>query len=154
MADSSVDISKVQQIAGTDLSLKGEEHVQRYRETNGEVGHIWNGVTTLLLTFTGRKSGEKRTIAIIYTQVGDAAVIIASKGGWPTHPQWYLNVLEDPKVEVQIKDRRFKAIARTAQSPEREEIWAQCVANWPNYDIYQSRTDRQIPVVVLDPVEG
>lgn len=148
-----IDTSKVQQIAGTDLSLKGEEHVRKYRETNGEIGYIWNGVTTLLLTFTGRKSGQERTIAIIYTQVGDTPVIIASKGGWPTHPQWYLNLLEDPHCEVQIQGRKFKAIARTAQSPEREEIWAKCVANWPNYEIYQSRTERLIPVVVLDPVK-
>lgn len=147
-----VDTSKVQSTPGTDLSLKGEEHVRVYRETNGETGYIWNGVTTLLLTFTGRKSGQKRTIAIIYTQVGDAPVIIASKGGWPEHPQWYLNLLENPDCEVQIKDRVFKARARTAQSPEREAIWAECVKNWPNYDIYQSRTERLIPVVVLDPV--
>ena len=147
-----VDTSKVQSVPGTDLSLKGEEHVRVYRETNGETGYIWNGVTTLLLTFTGRKSKEKRTIAIIYTQVADAPVIIASKGGWPEHPQWYLNLLEDAECEVQIKDRLFKARARTAESPEREAIWAECVKNWPNYDIYQSRTERLIPVVVLDPV--
>lgn len=147
-----VDTSKVQTVPGTDLSLKGEEHVRVYRETGGETGYIWNGVTTLLLTFTGRKSGQQRTIAIIYTQVGDTPVIIASKGGWPTHPQWYLNLLENPDCEVQIQNRVFKARARTAESPEREAIWAECVKNWPNYDIYQSRTDRQIPVVVLDPV--
>ncbi len=147
-----VDTSKIQATAGTDLTLKGEEHVRVYRETKGETGYIWNGVTTLLLTFTGRKSGQQRTIAIIYTQVGDSPVIIASKGGWPTHPQWYLNLLENPECEVQVKDKVFKARARTANSPEREAIWAECVKNWPNYDIYQSRTDRLIPVVVLDPV--
>lgn len=146
------DQSRVQPETGTDITLVGEEHVRVYRETKGETGHIWNGVTTLLLTFTGRKSGEKRTIAIIYTQFGEVPVIIASKGGAPTHPQWYLNLLEDPDCEVQIKDRVYKARARTAQSPEREAIWAECVKNWPSYNIYQSRTDRQIPVVVLDPV--
>lgn len=147
-----IDTSKVQASPGTDLTLTGEEHVRVYRETNGETGYIWNGVTTLLLTFTGRKSGQKRTIAIIYTQVGETPVIIASKGGWPTHPQWYLNLLENPDCEVQIKDRVFKARARIAASPERELIWADCIKNWPNYDLYQSRTDRQIPVVVLEPV--
>ena len=149
-----VDTSKVQSVAGTDLTLLGEEHVRQYRETNGETGYMWNGSPCLLLTFTGRKSGLKRTIAIIFTPVGDSCVIIASKGGWPSHPQWYLNLLEDANVEVQVKDRVFKAVARTAQSPEREAIWAECTKNWPNYDIYQSRTERLIPVVVLDPVSG
>ena len=147
-----VENSKGQATAGTDISLLGDEHVRVYRETGGEQGYIWNGVTTLLLTFTGRKSGLKRTIPIIYTAVGKSCVIIASKGGAPTHPLWYLNLLENPNVEVQVKDKVFNAVARTAPSPEREEIWAKCVANWPNYDVYQSRTERQIPVVVLDPV--
>lgn len=147
-----VDTSKVKTTAGTDITLMGDEHVRVYRETGGEQGYIWNGVTTLLLTFTGRKSGLKRTIPIIFTQVGDACVIIASKGGWPEHPQWYRNLLEDPNVELQVKDKVFKARARTAGSPEREELWAKCVANWPNFAVYQARTERQIPVVVLDPV--
>jgi len=99
---------------GTDVSLLGEEHVRRYRETDGEVGHIWNGATALLLTMTGRKSGEERTIPIIYTQVGDVQVIIASKGGAPEHPIWYLNVLAEPKVKVQIKGEKFDAFAQSS----------------------------------------
>jgi deazaflavin-dependent oxidoreductase (nitroreductase family) len=134
----------------TDISLRGEEHVRLYRDTNGEQGYIWNGVPTLLLTTTGRKSGEPRTIAIIYTPYRDAYIIIASKGGSPVHPAWYLNILENPQVELQVKAERFRAVARTAPSPEREAIWAECIKAWPNYDIYQSRTDRQIPVVVLE----
>ena len=135
---------------GTDISLIGEDHVRAYRETGGETGYIWNGVTALLFTTKGRKSGEPRTNAIIFTQVGDKYVIIASKGGSPTHPAWYLNILEDPNIEVQIKDEVFPATARTAQSPEREELWAEAVKNWPNYDVYQSRTERLIPVVVIE----
>lgn len=146
------DTPRVVSAAGTDITLRGDEHVRVYRATGGEQGYIWNGVTTLLMTFTGRKSGLKRTIPIIFTQVGEAFVIIASKGGSPEHPQWYLNLLAHPDVEVQVQDRLFNAHARTAPSPEREELWARCVANWPNYDVYQSRTDRRIPVVVLDPV--
>ena len=134
----------------TDTSLLGEEHVQVYRETDGETGYIWNGVTTLLMTMTGRKSGEPRTIPIIFTQVGDKQVIIASKGGAPKHPVWYLNICDDPNVEIQIKGDKFKATARTAESPEREELWAEAVKNWPNYEIYQSRTERKIPVVVIE----
>ena len=137
---------------GTDITLLGDEHVRVYRETNGESGYLWNGVPTLLLTFTGRKSGEKRTIPIICTKVGDSYVIMASKGGSATHPLWYLSVSENANVEVQVKADKFKAIARTAQSPEREAIWAEAIKAWPNFDLYQSRTDRVIPVVVLDPV--
>lgn len=135
---------------GTDITLIGEEHVRRYRETDGAVGYEWNGVPTLLLTTKGRKSGEPRTIAIIFRQVGEAQVLIASKGGSPTHPLWYLNIEADPEVEVQIKGERFAARARTAEGEERERLWAEAVAGWPNYDVYQSRTTRRIPVVVLE----
>lgn len=135
---------------GTDISLLGAEHIRRYRETDGEVGYIWNGVTALLMTSIGRKSGEARTIAIIFTQVGDKSVIIASKGGAPAHPAWYLNIQDDPNVTVQIKGDVFEATARTAEGEERAELWAKCVEQWPNYDVYQSRTERVIPVVVLE----
>ena len=143
-------LKPVESSPGTDITLLGEEHVRVYRETGGETGYLWNGVPTLLLTMTGRKSGERRTIPIIYRQVGDKYVIIASKGGSATHPAWYLNVSADPNVEVQIKGEVFRATARTAASPEREELWAEAVSAWPNYDLYQSRTTRLIPVVVLE----
>ncbi len=139
---------------GTDITLMGDEHVRVYRETNGETGYIWNGVTALLLTFTGRKSGQQRTIPIICTKVGDSYVIIASKGGSAEHPLWYLSVSENPHVDVQVKADKFKAVARTAEGAEREALWAEAVKNWPNFDVYQSRTTRVIPVVVLDPVRG
>jgi deazaflavin-dependent oxidoreductase (nitroreductase family) len=139
-------------VPGTDISLLGDEHVRVYRETDGETGYLWNGVPTLLLTTKGRKSGAARTIPIIFTRYGESFVVIASKGGSPTHPKWYLNILDDPHVQVQVKADRYEAVARTADSPEREAIWAECVKTWPNYDIYQSRTERKIPVVVIDPV--
>lgn len=135
---------------GTDISLIGEDHVRRYRETDGETGYMWNGATALLLTTKGRKSGEDRTIAIIFKQVGDRYAIIASKGGSPTHPAWYLNTLADPNVTLQIKGERFAGVARTAEGAERDELWAASLEQWPNYDIYQSRTDRKIPVVVVE----
>ncbi len=135
-----------------DTSLLGEAHVRAYRESNGEQGYIWNGAPILLLTTTGRQSGEPRTIPIIFSRYGDGYVIMASRGGSPTHPKWYLNILEDPHVQVQVKADAYEAIARTAQSPERENIWAEALEVWPRYDEYQSRTTRQIPVVVLDPV--
>ena len=136
----------------TDTSLLNAEHVRVYRETNGEQGYIWNGSPILLLTSKGRKSGEDRTIPIIFTGWGEGWAIIASKGGSPTHPKWYLNVVDDPHVQVQVKGDVFEAVARTASSPEREQVWAEAIKHWPNYDVYQSRTDRQIPVVVLTPV--
>jgi deazaflavin-dependent oxidoreductase (nitroreductase family) len=137
--------------AGTpDLSLLGAEHVRVYQETDGEQGYLWNGAPILLLTTKGRLSGEPRTIAIIFSRWGDSYVIMGSKGGSPTHPKWYLNILDDPQVKVQVKGDVFAARARTAQSPEREKIWAEALKTWPRYEEYQSRTERQIPVVVID----
>ena len=135
---------------GTDMSLLGPEHARVYRETNGETGYIWNGVPTLLLTTTGRKSGEARTVPLIYRQAGDRSVIIASKGGSASHPAWFLNVSENPEVEVQIKGDRFKARARTATAGEKPEMWKTMASEWPDYDAYQESTDREIPVVVLE----
>ncbi len=145
-------IKPVAQSAGTDITLLGEEHVRVYRETNGETGYIWNGVPIILVTYTGRKSGLQRTFPIIYTPVGNSYVIIASKGGSATHPMWYLNLLDNPNVTLQIRGEIFAGRARTAPSPEREALWSECVKAWPSYDLYQSRTDRVIPVVVLERV--
>ena len=135
-----------------DLSLLGEAHVRAYRETNGETGYLWNGVPILLLTTKGRRSGEPRTIPIIFTAHGDGWIIIASRGGSPTHPKWYLNLTDEPRVQVQVKGDHYEAVARSATSPAREQLWAEAVKTWPAYDVYQSRTTRQIPVVVIEPV--
>src|SRR5579864_1855607 len=125
-----------------DGSILGDEHVRIYRETNGERGYIWNGAPILLVTTKGRRSGEARTIPIIFTQHGDSWVIIASRGGSPTHPAWYLNVVDEPKVQVQIKGDLYEAVARTAPPGEREKIWAEAIKTWPRYDVYQSNTTR------------
>ena len=135
---------------GTDITLIGEEHIRRYRETDGEVGYLWNGATACLLTTKGRKSGEARTIAIIFTQVGNRIAIIASKGGAPAHPAWYLNAQADPHVTIQIKGEVFEGIARTADDAERAELWAEAIRQWSNYDVYQSRTERKIPILVVE----
>jgi deazaflavin-dependent oxidoreductase (nitroreductase family) len=135
---------------GTDISLIGEDHIAKYRETNGTIGYLWNGATALLLTTKGRKSGEERTIAIIFKQVGDRYAIIASKGGAPAHPAWYLNAVNDPNVKLQIKGEKFNGVARTAEGAEREELWAASLEQWPNYNVYQSRTERKIPVLVVE----
>jgi deazaflavin-dependent oxidoreductase (nitroreductase family) len=136
--------------ATPDLALVGEEHVRRYLETNGEVGHDWNGVPALLLTTKGRKTGEDRTSALIYGRLNDAYVVIASMGGAPTHPMWFLNLVATPEVTSQVGADRFAARARVAEGGERIAGWEEMVEIWPNYDVYQSRTDRVIPVVILE----
>ena len=136
-----------------DLSLFGADHVAKYRQTDGEVGYLWNGVPCLVLTTTGRKSGEPRDTPLICAADGDDGntyVVIASQGGAPTHPQWYRNLSEQPRVNVQVKGDRFDAVARTAEGAERERLWQLMADAWPSYDVYQSRTDRVIPVVVLE----
>jgi deazaflavin-dependent oxidoreductase (nitroreductase family) len=133
--------------------LHGPEHVRRYRETNGEVGYVWrDGVLTLILTTTGRRSGTPRSNALIFGEDGDTYVVVASKGGAPRHPDWYTNLVARPEVEVQVKDRRFRARAHTAEGAERERLWRLMTGIWPDYDSYQRHTDRQIPVVVLEPL--
>lgn len=132
--------------------LFGQEHVERYRATDGAEGHEWQGTQTLLLSTTGRKSGEQRTTPLIYGTDGDSYVIVASKGGSDEPPAWYLNLSENPGVEVQVKADRFKAHARTASPEEKPGLWKTMVGEWPAYDEYQQRTDREIPVVVLDRV--
>ena len=132
-------------------TLFGEEHVRRYRETRGEVGHIWRrGAKTLLLTTKGRRTGEPRTTPLIYENADGAYVIVASKGGAPQHPGWYRNLVKNPDVEVQVKDEVFRARARTATGDEREGLWRLAAQQWPDYDAYQQTTDREIPVVVLE----
>ena len=130
--------------------LFGQEHVDRYRATDGEEGHEWQGTQTLLLTTTGRKSGEPRVAPLIYAPAGEAYAVVASKGGADAPPAWYVNLTANPEVEVQVKAERFKARARTAGPEERDELWPTMVAEWPSYDEYQAKTDREIPIVLLE----
>jgi deazaflavin-dependent oxidoreductase (nitroreductase family) len=134
-------------------TLFGEEHVRRYRETGGEVGHRWKrGSKILLLTTKGRKSGQPRTKPLIYEADGDRYVIVASKGGAPEHPDWYENLQAEPNVELQVLDEVFPARAHVAEGEERERLWQLVNGQWPDYDSYQEKTDREIPVVVLERV--
>ena len=130
--------------------LFGQEHVDRYEQTDGEEGHEWNGTTTLILTTKGRKSGEERSTPLIYQSFGNDHLIVASKGGADEPPAWYLNLQEDPEARVQIKGERFKARARDAKPDEKPEMWRTMAETWPAYDEYQEKTDREIPVVVLE----
>ena len=134
-----------------DVTLLGEEHIRRYRATYGEEGYLWNGATSLLLTTTGRKSGEARTSALIFAQDGDDYLVVASMGGAPNHPSWYLNITANPEAEVQVKGDHVRVTGRTASDEEKPRLWQIVTEVWPNYHVYQTRTDRAIPVVVLSP---
>ena len=128
------------------------QHIKSYVESDGRQGHRWHGVDTLLLTTRGRKTGKLRRSALIYGQDGDSYVIVASKGGSAEHPSWYLNLVADPDVEVQIEAETFAARASTAIGPRRERLWRMMAEIWPDYVKYQRRTERQIPVIVLERV--
>ncbi len=132
--------------------LFGREHVKAYRESGGEVGHEWQaGVFTLLLTTKGRRTGQHYTTPLIYGRDGDSYVVIASKGGAPEHPDWYLNLQANPDVEIQVLADVMQATARTATPDERERLWPMMAKIWPDYDEYIRKTDREIPVVILTP---
>ena len=133
-----------------DDELFGDEHVRVYRETGGERGYHWRGTTVLLLTTTGRKSGEQRTTPLIHRTDGDRWIVVASKGGTPDHPSWFYNLSEDPEIEIQVKDEKIPVRASTVEDEERERLWKLMTEVWPDYDAYQANTDRKIPVVALE----
>jgi proline iminopeptidase len=137
------------------------DHSHRYISSGGTDGHMYTvtppgyaemTVPSLLLTTTGRKSGEKFIFPLFYGETGDGYVIVASKGGAPEHPGWYKNLVANPHVEVQVGTKKLKAVARTVTGEERAKLWEQAVQFWPPYADYAKKTDREIPVVVLDPV--
>ncbi len=136
------------------------DHIRRYRESDGADGHMWDAsvaggsglVPTLLLTTVGRRSGRELTLPLIYGEVEGGYAVIGSKGGAPSHPAWYQNLETNPEVDVQVGPNRFRARARTASGAEREKIWQQMVGIYAPYTEYQARTERQIPVVVLEPL--
>ena len=126
------------------------EHLDSYLATNGAVGHIWRGLPTLLLTTTGRRSGEERLLPLIYGRDGDRYVVVASRGGAPDHPGWYKNLVDDPEVQVQVGSDRFRARARTANRDERPRLWRLMTKIFPAYDQYQAITRREIPVILIE----
>lgn len=129
--------------------LYGKEHVDRYLATDGAEGHDWQGTSTLILTTTGRRTGEPRDKALIYGRDGDAYLVVASRGGADEHPAWYRNLVEDPTVLVQVKGDRFTAKARTATAEEKARLWPIMTEQWLAFDDYQRKTERDIPVVIL-----
>jgi deazaflavin-dependent oxidoreductase (nitroreductase family) len=125
-------------------------HISQYVETDGRKGHRWQGVPTLLLTTRGRKSGKLRRTALIYGGDGDRYLVVASTGGAPANPAWYLNLVDNPEVELQVGAARFRARARTADRDERPPLWEMMASIWPDYDRYQAKAKREIPVIILE----
>ena len=135
-------------------------HIEKYL-SDPEAAHMWDAgqagasgaLPTLLLTTTGRKSGEARHSPLIYAEDGEAYVVIASKGGFPSDPAWYLNLTANPEAEIRVGPKRLRVRARTAHGEERARIWAKMRDIYAPYDDYQARAKtREIPVVVLEPI--
>jgi deazaflavin-dependent oxidoreductase (nitroreductase family) len=126
------------------------QHIRRYVESDGRRGHRWGGVHTLLLTTRGRRSGKLRRTALIYGRDGERYLVVGSSGGGRKHPSWYLNLAENPEVEVQVGPDRFTARAHTATGKEKARLWRVMSSIWPDYDRYQAKTERDIPVVILE----
>jgi proline iminopeptidase len=134
-----------------------QDHVQLYLESGGKEGHMWKApipgvpspLPTLLLVTTGRKTGTKQLVPLIYGKTGSDVVVVASKGGAPEHPGWYRNLTANPDVDVQVGTEKFKARASTVEGGERSKLWEQMTEIYPPYDDYQKKTERKIPVVLL-----
>ncbi|NDL57375.1 nitroreductase/quinone reductase family protein [Phytoactinopolyspora mesophila] len=126
-------------------------HIFLYRLSRGVIGRRLVKNDMLLLTTRGRKSGKPHTVPLLYLLDGDTPVVIASWGGRPEHPQWYQNLQADPNAEVQIRSRKWRVRARTADPDERERWWPKVLAAYHGYRVYESNTDRVIPIVFLDP---
>jgi deazaflavin-dependent oxidoreductase (nitroreductase family) len=132
--------------------ILGGLHERIYRLTGGKVGGKAGKAPVLLLTTTGRKSGRPRTSPLLYARAGDNGyTVIASTGGAPQHPLWYLNLQANPVAEVTVGRETRKVRARDAQGEERERLWRSLADLYPGYDRYARRTSRRIPVVVLEP---
>jgi len=128
------------------------KHIRQYVETDGKKGHLYQGLPTLLLTTRGRKSGLLRRTALIYGRDGDRHLLVASNGGADEHPSWYLNLAADPDVAVQVGAEKFAARARTASAEEKPALWALMASIFPTYEGYQAKTEREIPLVILERV--
>ncbi|MBK7896995.1 MAG: nitroreductase family deazaflavin-dependent oxidoreductase [Candidatus Promineifilaceae bacterium] len=123
--------------------------IEEFRANEGKVGGVFANTPLLLLHTTGAKSGQKRINPLAYLEDGARYVIVASKGGAPTHPDWYYNVMAHPEVEVEVGTKRFSAQAAAAEEPERSELYEKMVAKNPGFDEYRRKTSRTIPVIVL-----
>ena len=138
------------------------EHLHRYQQSNGADGHLWDSsgfgdhglIPTLLLTTRGRQSGELLVVPLIYAESDGNYIVVASAGGAPTNPAWCINLMHTPRVDVQVVDHKFSALARLSEGEERKQLWQVMDRVYPEYSKLQNKTDRQIPVIVLDPVSN
>ena len=133
------------------IKLMSSVNAGMYRRSGGRFGGRFGGAPVCLLTTTGRRSGEPRTVPLLYLRDGEDVVVVASKGGYSAHPQWYINLLADPRVTVQIERRATPMVARVATADHKAALWPRLVAMYSSYDTYQARTDRDIPVVICSP---
>ncbi|HEY2702370.1 MAG TPA: nitroreductase family deazaflavin-dependent oxidoreductase [Candidatus Dormibacteraeota bacterium] len=129
----------------------GAGHTALYRRTGGRIGGRFRGAPCLLLTVTGRKSGQPRTAPLLYGRDGDDYIIVASKGGQPTSPVWWLNLRSNPAAQVEVGAERLRVTAEEVEGEERERLWGLMTGIYPTYDAYQKKTSRVIPVVRLRP---
>lgn len=129
------------------------DHVRQYVASGGTEGHHWQpGVPTLLLTTRGKKSGTARRTALIYGEHAGEYIVMASYGGAPAHPDWYVNLAANPEVVIQVGPDVMPATARTATAAERDPLWTVMAGIWPDYDKYATKTTREIPLVAIKPV--
>ena len=135
-----------------DFNAFNQALIDEFRTNGGQVTGMFAGAPLVLITTTGAKSGQRRTTPIVYTTDGDNVVIIASKGGSPTSPDWFHNLVANPDVTVELPNEKFEARARVAEEPERERLFRAQAALMPNFAEYEKATTRKIPVVVLERV--
>jgi len=126
------------------------DHIHQYVLSDGKSGHRWSGVYTLLITVLGRKTGVLHRTALIYGQDGDRYIVVASNGGKNKHPSWYLNLLENPELDMQVGADKFIARARPATAEERPRLWELMTSIFPMYETFRKKTSREIPVVILE----
>lgn len=125
--------------------------IEEFRANSGQVGGMWAGRPLLLLTTTGAKSGKQRTHPLMFLREGDRLFVFASKGGAPSNPDWYYNLLAHPEVSVELDGRTFPASAKPVTGAERDQVYARWAALYPQFGEYQEKTARTIPVIELDP---
>lgn len=128
--------------------------IEAFRANEGKVGGMWEGRPLLLLTTTGAKSGQRRTNPMMYLREGKRLFVFASKGGAPTNPDWYHNLLAHPEVTVEIGNEKYHAIAKPVTGEERDKIYAKWAQMYPQFGEYQQKTTRKIPVIELEQVKG
>jgi deazaflavin-dependent oxidoreductase (nitroreductase family) len=126
--------------------------IEEFRSNKGKVSGPFEGMELLLLTNTGAKSGKEFVIPLVYTEDGDNLVIIASKGGAPSHPDWYHNLIANPKAKIEVGEEKFEVIAKPTSGEERERLYEQHATKYPNFNEYKANTTREIPVFLLEKI--